>query len=114
MTDTPGNGDEGNGGAGAAEPDKPKRKPATPRPYTVLREVKASQLEAAGVKPNDTVLVVVGTASATTPKAARVEVAKDKIDREALVKGVELNAVASGALASGKAPVKLEVQEKLI
>lgn len=95
--------------AGAAAP-----KGTSPRDYLVCRETTAEGVAAAvaGLDGNTRVLVVLGPASAKTPKAARIEVAKAKCSEGALKDGIELNAVAAKALDSGRKTVKLETQPK--
>lgn len=110
-----GKGNGGDGGTAAAA----KKAGVKPRGYVVFRPMTVVELgEFDDLDGSTEVLVRLGSAETATPKAARVEVAKAKVDRTELTTddpekgGVELHAIAQSALDGGRAPVRLVVEEK--
>lgn len=95
---------------------------AKPRGYVVFRPMTLNELVTNASKlkldGSTNVLIELGEAETVTPKAARVEVAKSKVDKTELKTddpekgGVELHAIAKSALeGNGRAPVRLVVRE---
>lgn len=97
---------------------------AKPRTYVVFRDRTAGEIaaliESGDIDAKTVLMVPVGSHEATTPKAARIAVAKAKVPADELRTddrekgGVILNAVVESALRSGKAPVRMFVEETLL